>query len=237
MEKTIKERIGKWEWDELIASLETRGYAVTPKLLASDECEALISLYDQPELFRTTINMERYRFGVGEYKYLAAPLPKIVQDLREELYPPLARVANDWSAQLRSDDRFPEKLEDFLQVCAQAGQEKPTPLILRYREGGYNCLHQDLYGERYFPFQVVFMVSEPLVDFTGGEFLLVEQRPRAQSIGEAIALQRGEGLIFPTRHRPIAGTRGSYRANLRHGVSRVRSGTRVTLGIIFHNAK
>ena len=181
--------------------------------------------------------MERHRFGVGEYKYFSRPLPPLVESLRSGLYPPLAVVANRWMKALGEARRFPPTLDAFLSVCARAGQEQPTPLLLRYEAGGYNCLHQDLYGDVAFPLQVAVMLSRPGRDYQGGEFLLVEQRPRSQSAGEAITAGRGEMVIFPNRLRPVRGSRGFYRVNVRHGVSRVRSGHRMTLGLIFHDAR
>ncbi|MGI8741589.1 MAG: 2OG-Fe(II) oxygenase [Bryobacteraceae bacterium] len=219
------------------ASLWARGYAQAGPLLTPPECEALVALYGQDELFRSRIEMARYRFGVGDYKYLADPLPEVVASLRENLYPKLAGVANRWMEALGSDDRYPAGLAGLREECRKIGQAKPTPLILHYEEGGYNCLHQDIYGELAFPLQVVCFLSQPGRDYTGGDFLLVEQRPRAQSIGESICAQQGEIVTFTTRHRPVKGSRGYYRANLKHGVSRIKSGTRYTLGIIFHDAK
>ena len=181
--------------------------------------------------------MARYRYGIGDYKYFADPLPDIVQQLRVAFYPPLADIANTWMEQLGSSQRFPGTLEKFLAVCRKSGQTKPTPLLLHYEAGAYNCLHQDIYGDVAFPLQLTCFLNEPQRDYTGGEFLLVEQRPRAQSKGEAIMPRQGEIIIFTTRYRPAHGTRGFYRVNIRHGVSRVRSGTRYTLGVIFHNAR
>ncbi len=181
--------------------------------------------------------MERFRFGVGEYKYFAAPLPLLIQTLRAGLYPPLAPTANRWMASLRAAYRYPDELDTFLTRCHRAGQRRPTPLLLRYGEGGYNCLHQDIYGEVAFPLQVVFALNQRELDYTGGEFLLVEQRPRAQSRGHVIAIEQGAGVVFCTRERPAAGARGPYRVVMRHGVSTVASGVRTTLGIIFHDAK
>jgi uncharacterized protein len=206
-------------------------------MLTAPECAALARLYDDESRFRSRVVMERHRFGVGEYKYFARPLPEPVASLRAALYPPLAAIANGWMAALGDSKRFPPGLEAFLEVCARAGQEQPTPLLLRYLEGGYNCLHQDLYGEVAFPLQVAVMLSRPRTDYTGGEFLLIEQRPRSQSAGAAITAGQGEMVIFPNRVRPVAGSRGVYRVNVRHGVSRIHSGRRLTLGIIFHDAK
>jgi len=219
------------------ASLWDRGYAQAGPVLTPPECDRLISLYGREELFRSRIDMARYRFGVGDYKYFAYPLPGIVAALRQEIYPKLAAIANRWMEALGIEDRFPVKLEGLTAECQKAGQTKPTPLLLHYEEGGYNCLHQDIYGEIAFPLQVVCFLSEPGRDYTGGDFLLVEQRPRAQSVGESIHAQQGEMVVFTTRYRPVKGSRGYYRANLKHGVSRLNSGTRYTLGVIFHEAK
>jgi uncharacterized protein len=219
------------------ASLWDRGYAQAGPVLTPPECDRLISLYGREELFRSRIDMARYRFGVGDYKYFAYPLPGIVAALRQEIYPKLAAIANRWMEALGIEDRFPVKLEGLTAECQKAGQTKPTPLLLHYEEGGYNCLHQDIYGEIAFPLQVVCFLSEPGRDYTGGDFLLVEQRPRAQSVGESIHAQQGEIVVFTTRYRPVKGSRGYYRANLKHGVSRLNSGTRYTLGVIFHEAK
>jgi hypothetical protein len=205
-------------------------------LLHPAECRELAALYDHPDAFRSRVIMQRHGYGSGEYKYLSYPLPDLVALLRTKLYPSLAAIANDWAMQLGDSQKFPGTHQAYLEKCHAAGQVKPTPLLLRYVEGDYNCLHQDLYGELVFPLQLTVLLSEPGVDFTGGEFLLVEQRPRMQSRGEAIALAQGEAVIFPVRHRPVRGTRGVYRVTVRHGVSRVRSGIRQTLGIIFHDA-
>ena len=218
-------------------SLSERGYALVPRVLSREQCDQLVALYRHESRFRSRIDMARHRFGVGDYKYFARPLPEIVEALRTALYPPLAVVANRWNESLGAEERYPGTLSEFLERCASHGQTRPTPLLLHYEEGGYNCLHQDVYGDVAFLLQVVAFLSRPGVDYTGGEFLLVEQRPRAQSAGEAIVGQQGDLLVFTTRVRPAAGVRGSYRVNVRHGVSRVRSGTRYTLGIIFHDAR
>jgi len=233
----IQNRLASLDWPTLEQSLWERGYAKTPPMLTSQECAELIALYPDKEKFRSRIVMERHRFGVGEYKYFANPLPTLVQDLRTHLYPPLAALANQWMNALRMPDRFPEELSAFLAYCHEHGQTKPTPLLLRYEQEGYNCLHQDLYGELVFPLQITCFLSQPGQDYTGGEFLLVEQQPRAQSRGAAILPQQGEMIIFTTRFRPAQGKRGYYRAQMRHGVSRITSGLRYTLGIIFHDAK
>ncbi|HXH12074.1 MAG TPA: 2OG-Fe(II) oxygenase [Alphaproteobacteria bacterium] len=232
----IGERLDKLDWKAIEQALWEFGYAKTPAVLTSTECEQLVALYTDPTRFRRRIDMARYRFGVGEYQYFATPLPPLVQDLRTAAYPPLAALANSWMQALGVAERYPLALTDLLERCRRHGQTKPTPLLLRYEAGGYNCLHQDVYGEVVFPLQLTCFLSRPGIDYTGGEFLLVEQRPRAQSRGEAIATEQGEIIIFATRERPVAGARGYYRVKMRHGVSRVRSGLRFTLGIIFHDA-
>jgi hypothetical protein len=224
-------------WPELTAALDEHGYALTRPVLTAGECRELVAGFDDDARYRSVVDMGRFRFGSGLYKYFADPLPPIVAALREDLYPPLADVADDWAERLRSPDRFPQTLGDFLDRCHAAGQCRPTPLVFRYEEGDHNRLHQDVYGEVRFPFQVLVLLDRPDVDFTGGEFLLVTQPPRAQSIGEAIRPGRGQLLIFPNERRPVRGTRGWYAANVRHGVSPVRSGTRHTLGVIFHDAR
>jgi hypothetical protein len=230
-------RIARLDWSAIRASLDDRGYAVTPPLLTAGECAELIALYDQREAYRSRVVMERFGYGLGEYKYFAAPLPPLVSAMRTACYQRLAPIASDWMRALRLGEGFPSDLDDFVEICAGAGQSKPTPLMLRYEAGGYNCMHQDLYGEVFFPIQMTFVLSRRDVDFNGGEFLLTEQRPRAQSRGEAITLDRGEAIIFATRWRPMRSARGYYRVNVRHGVSRLRAGRRFSLGIIFHDAK
>src|ERR671931_1343666 len=234
---TIEERIRSFDWPALQQAMDDTGYATMPPLLTPDECRDLRALYDEDHHFRSRIDMARHRFGVGEYKYFAAPLPPVIQELRAAFYPHLAAIANRWMDRLGDDVRYPPDLSGFLDRCHAHGQTKPTPLLLRYEAGGYNCLHQDIYGDVVFPLQLTCFLSRRGVDYEGGDFLLVEQRPRAQSRGEAIATEQGEIVIFPTRHRPLEGTRGVYRAAMRHGVSRVRSGSRYTLGVIFHDAK
>lgn len=234
---TIARRLEALDWEAIERSLWDRGYAETPEVLTPDECAGLVRLYGEADRFRSRIDMTRYRFGVGEYKYFKAPLPPLVQDLRAGLYPRLAPIANRWMAALGDEVRYPATLDAFLQRCARQGQTQPTPLLLRYGIGGYNCLHQDLYGEVAFPLQVVGFLSRPGVDYTGGEFLLVEQRPRAQSAGEVIVAGQGALVVFTNRVRPVKGSRGHYRVNVRHGVSRLRSGERYALGIIFHDAR
>jgi uncharacterized protein len=233
----LSDRIRGLDWQELASALDESGYAVTPRILTAGECRDLARLFDDDDRFRSVIDMRRHRFGSGIYKYFDNPLPAPVQELREELYEPLARIANEWATRIDSGEQFPRTLAGFLELCRKRGQSRPTPLIFRYGEGDFNALHQDVYGAVGFPFQVLTVLSRPGRDFTGGEFLLVTQRPRAQSVGEAIALDQGRLLIFPNQVRPMEGTRGHYKANVRHGVSRVRSGTRHTLGVIFHDAE
>jgi hypothetical protein len=224
------------DWRQIATSLDEQGYATTAALLTSEQCRGLAALYDQDEAFRSRVVMQRHGFGRGEYKYLRYPLPAIVEALRQAIYPHLAPIANRWRERLREEGQFPATLGAYLKECHNAGQQRPTPLILKYETGDYNCLHQDLYGPLVFPLQLTVLLSAAGDEFTGGEFLLVEQRPRAQSRGEAVPLQRGEAVIFPVHHRPVEGTRGAYRVTMRHGVSRLRSGRRFTLGIIFHDA-
>jgi hypothetical protein len=237
MPKRLAERIAALDWNSLQQTLDEQGYAAIPTLLDQDQCNEIMNTYEEAVHFRSTIDMARYRFGIGEYKYYQAPLPDLLQQLRESFYPKLAKTANRWHEQLGRDTVYPAALPAFLDQCRQQGQLRSTPLILKYEAGGYNCLHQDLYGEVFFPFQVVFALNQKGTDFTGGEFLLTEQRPRAQSRGHVITLEQGEGLIFPTNHRPVSGSRGYYKTTLRHGVSTITSGTRYSLGIIFHDAK
>lgn len=235
--ESIPGRIEELDWTRIGAELDAHGCAVIRSALSSDECEALAGLYPQDAHFRSRVVMARHGFGRGEYKYFAHPLPPVVAALRRALYPPLSRVANRWNEALSIAVRYPEDHARFLERCHQAGQTKPTPLLLRYIEGDYNCLHQDLYGEHVFPLQVAFLLSVPGRGFTGGEFVLTEQRPRMQSRAEVVPLAQGDGVVFPVHHRPVHGTRGYYRVTLRHGVSRLRSGERYTLGVIFHDAK
>ncbi len=224
------------DWARIAAALDAEGYATVPALLDAQECRDLAALYDAEGAFRSRVVMERHRFGRGEYKYLRYPLPAAVAALRQGLYPGLAAIAERWRRALGEDGGFPPSLDAYLEICHAAGQSRPTPLILKYEAGDYNCLHQDLYGALVFPLQLTVLLSDPAAEFTGGEFLLVEQRPRTQSKGEIVPLRQGEAVIFPMHHRPVFGTRGAYRAVMRHGVSRVRSGRRFTLGIIFHDA-
>jgi hypothetical protein len=241
---TIADCLDAVDWGGVEASLDAQGFAKLPVVLDPAECDTLACLYLQDAPFRSRVDMARYRFGSGEYKYFAAPLPPVVQSLRENLYARLAPIANKWTDRLRrksevrsQKSKFPPSLNDFLGVCHDAGQTRPTPLLLSYIAGDYNCLHQDIYGALTFPLQVVFGLSRAGEDYQGGEFLLVEQRPRAQSRGHAVRIEQGAGVVFATRERPAAGARGDYRVMMRHGVSTVTSGSRMTLGLIFHDAK
>ncbi|HET9903454.1 MAG TPA: 2OG-Fe(II) oxygenase [Xanthobacteraceae bacterium] len=225
------------DWTAIGEDLDAQGWALTGPLLTTDECASLAASYGDDSRFRSHIVMARHGFGRGEYKYFAAPLPIMVQALRTALYPPLARIANRWNTALGGKVAYPAVHDAYLDRCRAAGQGKPTPLLLQYGPGDYNCLHQDVYGDCVFPLQVAFLLSRPNVDFSGGEFVLTEQRPRMQSRVEVVPLRQGEGVIFPVHHRPVAGTRGVYRVAMRHGVSRIRSGRRQTLGIIFHDAR
>jgi len=224
------------DWDRIGAEIISEGFARIPGLLPREECRELSQLFDAEQHFRSSVKMSQYRFGEGEYRYFSYPLPGVVESLRRSLYGPLAAIANEWSASLGSDERYPDELATFLERCHDAGQTRPTPLLLRYVTDGYNCLHQDRYGDVFFPFQVACLLSRPGIDFEGGEFLLVEQRPRMQSRGDSVPLEAGEGIVFPNTERPVEGKRGYYRTQFRHGVSRIRSGTRTALGIIFHDA-
>ena len=232
----IADRVAALDWGAIAQSLDTHGCATTGQLLTGDECEAVSSRYNEDPLYRSRVIMARHGFGRGEYKYFAYPLPDPIASLRTSLYPALADVANRWNEQMGIETRYPDAHAAWLKRCHAAGQGRPTPLLLQYGEGDYNCLHQDVYGELVFPIQVAFLLSRPQ-DFTGGEFVLTEQRPRMQSRAEVVPLRQGEGVIFPVHHRPVQGTRGVYRVNMRHGVSRLRSGKRHTLGIIFHDGK
>jgi len=224
------------DWARVGDDLDAGGAAVIPKLLTPQQCGGLAALYPADDHFRSRIVMARHGFGRGEYKYFSYPLPEPVASLRSALYPPLARIANRWNAAMGLAVSYPPTHAEFLQRCHAAGQVRPTPLLLQYVAGDYNCLHQDLYGEHVFPLQVAVLLSEPERDFTGGEFVLTEQRPRMQSRAEVVALRQGDAVVFAVHHRPVQGTRGTYRVNLRHGVSRLRSGRRHTVGIIFHDA-
>ena len=224
------------DWDAMAAALHAEGAAILPALLPPDACRALAGLFAQDDLFRSHVVMARHGFGKGDYKYFAYPLSDRVQSLRAALYPRLVPIANSWNAALGIERRYPADLADFLAQCHAAGQTRPTPLLLQYGPGDYNALHQDLYGDFVFPLQVAILLSEPERDFTGGEFVLSEQRPRRQSRAMVMPLRQGDAVVFAVHHRPVRGTRGSYRVNLRHGVSRLRSGQRHTLGLIFHDA-
>jgi len=225
------------EWDRITRELDAQGSSVLKRLLSAEECQDLASHYGDDSWFRSRVVMASHGFGRGEYKYLRYPLPEVIAELRPSLYERLAPIANRWNEAMNIGVRYPERHEAFLRRCHAAGQRKPTPLLLQYGEGDYNCLHQDLYGEHVFPIQVAILLSEPGRDFSGGEFVLTEKRPRMQSRVEVVELGRGDGVAFAVHHRPVKGTRGNYRVNMRHGVSRLRSGKRYTLGIIFHDAQ
>ena len=232
----LERRCASLDWAAIAADLDARGSALTGPILTPKECAALAALYQEEAPFRSRVVMARHGFGSGEYKYFAAPLPETIGALRERLYPHLAETANRWQAQL-DGKAYPTRHADYVKLCHGAGQKRPTPLLLKYESGDYNCLHQDLYGELAFPLQATILLSAPDADFTGGEFLLTEQRPRMQSRGEVVSLQQGEAVIFAVNQRPVQGKRGTYRVTMRHGVSRLKSGQRFSLGIIFHDAK
>jgi hypothetical protein len=223
-------------WSEIVESLNTKGYAIIPEVLSKAECGHLSGFYDDDQLFRSAISMERYRFGKGEYKYFNYPLPPSIQVLREGLYKPLSILANDWMQKLGIEMQYPEQHQQLLELCKAKNQLRPTPLILRYQQGGYNTLHQDLYGEVYFPFQVVFVLTQQGVEHEGGDFVLTEQLPRAQSRAEVIRPNQGDAVIFTTNFRPVAGKHGFYKSRMKHGVSEVKHGQRLALGLIFHDA-
>jgi hypothetical protein len=235
--ETAEARVGECDWAALAACLDGYGCAVMEKLLDSDECEAIAALYPCEDHFRSHVHMARHGFGKGEYRYFKYPLPDLLGGLRTALYPRLAKVANDWNERMGLAQRYPAQHAEFLKLCHDAGQTRPTPLLLQYGPGDFNCLHQDLYGDLAFPIQVAILLSEPGRDFTGGEFVLTEQRPRMQSRAEVVPLRQGDAVAFAVHNRPVRGTKGTYRVNLRHGVSRLRSGTRHTAGIIFHDAR
>lgn len=224
-------------WDQVYRELDAEGNAIVKGILSPDECDEIRGFYEDEDLFRSQIVMERHGFGRGEYRYFSYPLPSLIAALRTSVYPHLVPTANRWNEAMGIDVRYPATHADFIQRCHQAGQNKPTPLILKYGPDDYNCLHQDLYGEHVFPLQIAVLLSEPETDFTGGEFVMTEQRPRMQSRPIVVPLQRGDGVVFAVNHRPVKGKKSVYRVNLRHGVSRLRSGSRFTLGIIFHDAK
>ena len=233
----IDTRVEAVDWASVSTHLDGSGWAMLKTLLTVDECEAMAALYEDDRRFRSRVVMARHGFGRGEYKYFAYPLPDTVAALRAALYPRLAPIANRWNESMRIDVRFPDGLAEFIRRCHKAGQTRPTPLLLQYRAGDFNALHQDVYGEHVFPLQTTILLSEPEKDFTGGEFVLTEQRPRMQSRAEVVPLRRGDAVVFAVRDRPVQGTRGTYRVALRHGVSRLRSGHRHTVGVIFHDAK
>ena len=230
-------RVAAQDWPGLSASLDAHGCAVIEKLLSDAECKAIAALYPHETHFRSHVHMARHGFGTGEYRYFKYPLPDLIGDLRTALYPRLAPIANAWTARMGIDMRYPDAHADFLKRCHEAGQVRPTPLLLQYVQGDFNCLHQDLYGDLAFPLQVAILLSEPDTDFTGGEFVLTEQRPRMQSRAEVVPLRQGDAVAFAVHNRPVQGAKGNYRVNMRHGVSRLRSGSRHTLGLIFHDAK
>lgn len=234
--ENIIQKIEDTDWENISEQLHDNGYAIASKLLNDEQCENLKKDYDRPNLYRKTVTMERYRFGLGEYKYFNYPLPELIQTVRTHIYPHLAPIANVWFKALKIDVKFPLRHEELLEQCHQNGQQKATVLILKYGKGGFNTLHQDLYGDIYFPIQIVFMLDEPEKDFTGGEFVLTQQIPRAQSKAIVLKPQKGDVLIFTTNFKPQKGTKGYYRVNMKHGVSGVKSGKRHTLGIIFHDA-
>jgi uncharacterized protein len=237
IEGTIAEKLDRVLWERIESDLDVYGGSILEHLLTPEECDTVTAMYADDAVFRSRVVMARHGFGRGEYKYFRYPLPDLVESLRTNLYPRLAPVANRWNQALRSDVRYPEGHAEFLVRCHDAGQRRPTPLLLQYGDGDYNCLHQDLYGEHVFPIQVAVLLSEPGRDFSGGDFVLTEQRPRMQSRVEVMPLRQGDAVAFAVHHRPVQGTRGTYRVNLRHGVSRIRGGHRHTLGIIFHDAE
>jgi hypothetical protein len=237
MVASLSQRIAKLDWSSLHNALWEFGYALTDSILTAQECAELIALYSSDKRFRSHIIMSRYRFGRGDYKYFNYPLPPLVQELRECSYPQLALLANEWNRVMGMAAEFPPRHSSFLATCKKHGQTRPTPLLLHYEAGDFNCLHQDIYGETAFPLQLTCFLNQPGQDYEGGEFVLVEQQPRAQSKAEVIRPEQGEIVIFATRYRPVKGTRGYYRTNLRHGVSRVRRGIRFTLGVIYHDSK
>jgi uncharacterized protein len=234
--KDIADRVKALDWERVAKDLDAHGCAMIEGLITREECDALAELYPVDGIFRSRVVMGRHGFGRGEYKYFSYPLPDIIAGLRTAIYPRLAPIANGWNAAMGIDVRYPKRHADYIARCHDAGQLRPTPLLLQYGADDYNCLHQDLYGEHVFPLQVTILLSEPERDFTGGEFVLTEQRPRMQSRPEVVPLRQGDAVVFAVHHRPVQGTRGVYRVNLRHGVSRVRSGHRHTVGVIFHDA-
>jgi uncharacterized protein len=235
--RSAEDRLAGYDWASFAAELSDHGCAVLPAILTPEECGGIAALYPREEHFRSHVHMARHGFGKGEYRYFSYPLPDLIGGLRTALYPHLAAVANDWNRRMGVEPGYPAVYADFLKQCHDAGQTRPTPLLLQYVAGDFNCLHQDLYGDLAFPLQAAFLLSEPGRDFTGGEFVLTEQRPRMQSRAEVVPLRQGDAVVFAVHNRPVKGIKGTYRVNLRHGVSRVRSGTRHTLGVIFHDAK
>jgi uncharacterized protein len=235
--KRMAERVKALDWKGIAQDLDAQGNALIEHLLSPSECRALADLYSKDDCFRSRVVMGRHGFGRGEYKYFNYPLPDLIASLRTAVYPQLVPIANRWNTALGIEVHFPEQHADFLERCHQAGQVRPTPLLLQYEADDYNCLHQDLYGVHVFPLQLAILLSEPGKDFTGGEFVLTEQRPRMQSRPMVVPLRQGDGVVFAVHQRPVQGTRGVYRVNLRHGVSRIRSGHRHTAGIIFHDAE
>ena len=235
--KGLTERIEALDWEFLSRGLNEQGNVLIAGLLSANECDTIAVLYSKDGLFRSRVVMGRHGFGQGEYKYFSYPLPDVIAVLREAAYSQLVPLANRWNSAMGIDTRYPQKHSDFIERCHKAGQVRPTPLLLRYGAGDYNCLHQDLYGEHVFPFQLAILLARPNKDFTGGEFVMTEQRPRMQSRPIVVPLRQGDGVVFAVRHRPVQGTRGTYRVTLRHGVSRVDAGHRHTVGIIFHDAQ
>jgi uncharacterized protein len=232
----IQQTIEQLNWDKASADLNNTGYAILPAVITAAECDDLIAQYANESLYRKTVVMERHQFGKGEYKYFSYPLPQLVQQLREAVYPKLVHVVNSWMEALNIATRFPQSLAEQLAICHANNQVKPTALILKYAKGGFNALHQDLYGELFFPLQMVIFLDEPGKDYEGGEFVLIEQKPRAQSKAIVLKPRKGDVLVFTTNYRPVKGTRGYYRVNMKHGVSEITAGRRHTLGIIFHDA-
>lgn len=233
----MQDKVQTQDWKALSVDLDAQGWAVIKSLLSAAQCKAAAALYPNDDLFRSHVVMERHGYGRGDYKYFAYPLPNLVADLRRSLYPRLAPIANRWNKEMGSDVHYPASLSQFLKRCHEAGQNRPTPLLLRYGPGDFNCLHQDLYGEHVFPLQAVVLLSEPSRDFTGGEFVMTEQRPRMQSRPSVVPLGRGDAVVFAVQRRPVKGKRGHYRVVMRHGVSKLHDGHRETLGIIFHDAR
>ena len=235
--KSVSERVEKLDWERVWQELDAQGGVMIGRVLSPDESQSLAALYPKDDIFRSRVVMARHGFGRGEYKYFRYPLPDLIAGLRTAIYPHLVPIANRWNEAMGIDVRYPEEHADFIERCRQAGQDRPTPLLLQYGADDYNCLHQDLYGEHVFPLQLTILLSRPDKDFTGGEFVMTEQRPRMQSRPLVVPLRQGDGVVFAVHNRPVQGTRGMYRVNLRHGVSRVRSGHRHTVGIIFHDAQ